>query len=249
MKRYDVLTIGETMIRLSPPDHQRLEQATELEMRIGGAESNVAVGLARLGLRVAWVSRLVDNPLGRRIAYELRRHGVDTSHVVWTDQGRVATYFIEFGSRPRPTTILYDRCDSAMSHMGVGDIDWSLIGQSRLIHLTGITAALSPSCYDLVREAIHVAKGTAVEVSFDLNYRAKLWAPSEAKAKLDPICREVDILSASREDLTTIFGLKGSAEELLDRVQEKYARKLVIITLGAKGAICGDKAPINRDKA
>jgi len=110
---YDLVTFGETMIRLSPPDNLRIEQAVSLDMRVGGSELNAAVAAARLGLDVAYVTRLTKNPLGRMIQNKAREHGIDTSHIVWTDNDRVGAYYVEFGASPRPNSVLYDRADSA----------------------------------------------------------------------------------------------------------------------------------------
>src|SRR5437588_4538372 len=98
---YDVVTFGEAMVRLSPPNFRRLEQAHSLDVLVGGAELNTAVGLARLGRSASWVSRLTRNPLGRLIANHARAAGVDTEHVVWTDDDRVGAYYLEFGAAPR----------------------------------------------------------------------------------------------------------------------------------------------------
>jgi 2-dehydro-3-deoxygluconokinase len=125
--QYDVLTVGETMLRLSPPNWQRLEQATTLDVQVGGAESIVSVLISRLGLRAAWVSRLPDSPLGRRIAQALRAQGVDTSHVTWAAEGRVGTYFVEYAPPPRATNVIYDRRFSAMSAMTLAEMNLDLI--------------------------------------------------------------------------------------------------------------------------
>src|SRR5438552_2773009 len=117
MPPFDVITFGETMIRLSPPNHQRLESTDSLDFRVGGSESNTAVGLARLGRKVSWWSRLPNSPLGRRVAMDIGKWGVDTSNVLWTESGRVGVYFIEFGSPPRPHHVYYDRADSAISQL------------------------------------------------------------------------------------------------------------------------------------
>src|SRR5438045_6529483 len=110
---YDVITFGEAMVRLSPPNFRRLEQTRSLDVQVGGAELNTAVGLARLGRSSAWVSRLTDNPLGRLIANHGREAGVSTEHVVWTPEDRVGVYFVEFGPAPRDTRVLYDRKGAA----------------------------------------------------------------------------------------------------------------------------------------
>ncbi len=107
--RYDVITLGETMLRFTPPQLKRLEQTTGFDIEVGGTESNTAVGLARLGLNVAWLSRLTDNPLGRIIEQAIAKNGVDTSHIIWTDQDRVGLYFLEEGRIPRGSRVIYDR--------------------------------------------------------------------------------------------------------------------------------------------
>src|SRR5262249_45033907 len=121
---HDVITFGEAMIRLSPPNFRRLEQARSLDLQVGGAELNTAVALARLGRRAAGVSRLTDNPLGRLIANHAREAGVDTTHVVWTPEDRVGLYFLEFGAAPRASSVLYDRRGSAIAAVRPGMVDW-----------------------------------------------------------------------------------------------------------------------------
>src|SRR5262252_8215756 len=142
---YDVITFGEAMIRLNPPNFQRLEQAQSLDVRVGGAELNTAVGLARLGHSAAWVSRLTNNPLGRLIANRAREGGVSTEHIVWTDDDRVGVYFLEFGAAPRASSVLYDRKGAAIAGVVPGLIAWAkLFAGVKWFHVTGITPALSP---------------------------------------------------------------------------------------------------------
>src|SRR6187401_3477312 len=121
---YEVVTFGEAMIRLSPPVFHRLEQAHSLDLKVGGAELNTAVGLARLGRSTAWISRLTNNPLGRLIANRAREAGVSSEHVVWTDEDRVGVYFLEFGAAPRASSVLYDRKGAAIAGVKPGTIDW-----------------------------------------------------------------------------------------------------------------------------
>src|SRR5262249_50583102 len=124
---YDVITFGEAMIRLSPPNFQRLEQARSLEVQVGGAELNTAVALARLGRSTAWVSRLTNNPLGRLIANRAREAGVNTELTVWTESDRVGVYFLEFGAAPRASNVLYDRKNSAIAGMQPDMIPWQRV--------------------------------------------------------------------------------------------------------------------------
>src|SRR5947199_2582135 len=117
---FDVITFGEAMVRLSPPSFHRLEQARSLDLRVGGAELNTAVGLARLGRSAAWVSRLTDNPLGRLIANHAREAGVSTEHVVWTTEDRVGVDYLEFGAAPRANSVLVDRKGGAVARSAPG---------------------------------------------------------------------------------------------------------------------------------
>src|SRR5438132_8815518 len=124
---HDVVTFGEAMVRLAPPNFRRLEQTTTLDVQVGGAELNTAVGLARLGRSTAWVSRLTQNPLGRLLSNHAREAGVSTEHVVWTETDRVGVYFLEFGAAPRASSVLYDRKQSAMAQVRPGIVDWPTV--------------------------------------------------------------------------------------------------------------------------
>src|ERR1700688_1188085 len=173
--RYDFLTLGETLVRLSPPGMQRLDQARQFEIGIGGSELNVASMLARLGRRTAWVSRLPEGPLGRIVDGEARRHGVDTRFVRWIAEARLGLMFFEPGPAPRNARVIYDRKHSAASELGFEDAPWeALIAASARIHLSGITPALGPSCRALVGHVAQLAAAAGKPVSYDLNYRATL---------------------------------------------------------------------------
>src|SRR3954454_7666087 len=124
---HDVITFGEAMVRLSPPNFRRLEQARSLDVQVGGAELNAAVALARLGRSSAWVSRLTDNPLGRLVANHAREAGVSTGHVVWTKEDRVGVYFLEFGAAPRASSVLYDRKNAAIASIRPGTVPWDRV--------------------------------------------------------------------------------------------------------------------------
>ncbi len=150
------------MIRLATPDFDRLETTATLDMSIGGTESNVAVALARLGRRATWLSALPANPLGRRIAATLRFHGVDVSHVIWSQTARAGLYFLEPGSAPRPTRVIYDRTNSAIATIDPDDVPYELVDDSRLLHLTGITPALSEQCAEACRRLVERAAGQSV---------------------------------------------------------------------------------------
>ncbi len=234
---YDVLTFGEAMIRLSPPDHQRLEQTTTLDVAVGGAELNVAAGVARLGLKSAWVSRLPANPLGRMIANKGREFGVDLGHVVWAENERAGLYFVEHGAAPRPTRVIYDRKDSALARIQRGMVDWdTLLCGTRLFHIGGITPALSASAAETQREALRAARAAGCLVSYDLNYRALLWTLEEARAAQLPLMEFVDILVTSLPDepnvTELISGLSGEhPAEVARKLAERFGFKAVLVTM------------------
>src|SRR5260370_29344054 len=158
------------MFGASPPSFRRLEQAQALDVQVGGAELNSAVGLARLGRNAAWVSRLTDNPLGRLIVNRAREAGVDTGHVLFTKDDRVGLYFLEFGAAPRASSVLYDRKDAAIAHIQPGMIAWAdAFNGAKWFHVTGITPALGASAAETTREALKAARAAGVCTSIDLN--------------------------------------------------------------------------------
>jgi 2-dehydro-3-deoxygluconokinase len=211
---HDVVTFGEAMIRLSPPSFRRLEQTRSLDVQVGGAELNTAVGLARLGRSAAWASRLTDNPLGRLVANHGREAGVSTEHVVWTPDDRVGLYFVEFGAAPRASSVLYDRRDAAIAQIRPGMIRWpEVLRGARWFHTTGITPALSASAAETTREALQAAKAAGIGVSIDLNYRAKLWTQADANRCMTDLMRCCDVLITTEEDAEKVLGVKGKDHE------------------------------------
>lgn len=229
---YDVVTLGEAMLRLVPPNFQRLEQTDSFKVTVGGAELSVATNVSRLGLSSAWVSKLPVNPMGRMIANKAREQGVDTSHVVWTEDGRAGLYFVEFGSTPRATTVIYDRKDSAASQLRPGEIDWEkILKGTKLFHTSGITPALSQGCREATIEAIEGASRANCKTSFDLNYRAKLWSPAEAKTCFEKILDKVDILITTQFDAEEVLGYAGSYEDIAKKFSDDFGIPIVAITL------------------
>src|SRR5947209_4936816 len=220
----EVVTFGEAMIRLSPPNFRRLEQTHNLDLLVGGAELNTAVGLARLGRSAAWVSRLTDNPLGRLIANRAREAGVSTEHVVWTDDDRVGVYFLEFGAAPRASSVLYDRKGAAIANVRPGMIDWSAaFDGARWFHVTGITPALSATAAETTREALVAARGAGLRTSVDLNHRAKLWSAQEAGRCMAQLMESTDVLITTEEDAERVFGIRGNDhEDVADQLAKRF---------------------------
>jgi 2-dehydro-3-deoxygluconokinase len=145
-------------------------------------------------------------------------------------------YFIEYGMSPRPVRILYDRRDSAFSRLVPEDVDWALVRGARLVHLTGVTAALGGNLRDVVRRAIAEALGAGVPVSFDVNYRSRLWSPKEARDFLGEILPRVRHLFIGADDAATVFELEGSPERVLEGLRGLAPAATIALTLGEAGA-------------
>lgn len=227
----DLVTFGEAMVRLSPPALQRLEEASSLEAYVGGSELNVAVLAARLGVASRWVSRLPDNGLGRMVESRAREHGVD-ARVEWTADDRVGLYFVEVGGA-RISRVLYDRAGSAMSSITPGSIEWaSVFAGARWYHVSGITPALSDSAARVTAESLAAAKLAGLTVSYDLNYRSKLWSAQQACATQEPLMEHVDVLITTAEDARVIFGSGGKdSAEVARALRQRFELSAVAITL------------------
>jgi 2-dehydro-3-deoxygluconokinase len=207
--KYDLVSLGECMIRLSPPGHERLEFAPRLEVWVGGGEYNVAYALARLGLRTGWVGKLPQNPLGRLILNHGRAVGVDMGHVVLVPfdgvgkKNRVGLNFTEVGTGLRSSVTMYDRGHSATSLMQPGDVDWENLFQKegvRWFHLGGIFTALGDHTPAVSVEAMEAAKKAGTIVSYDLNFRSKLWSSEKAQEVTRPLVQYMDFVIGNEED-------------------------------------------------
>jgi 2-dehydro-3-deoxygluconokinase len=236
--RFDVTSIGEMLLRLSVPSGKRLEAAQQLDLHPAGAEANVLSLLAHLGRKTYWAGALPQNPLGRLAANALRDAGVDTSGIIWSASGgRMGTYYVEFGAAPRGIQVTYDRAHSCATQLKPEQLDWDSLVDTRLLHLTGITPALSPSCHEIVEESLKQAKERGVPVSFDINYRQKLWSEAEAQQTLLPMIQNVELLFCSANDAMRLFNCKGTADEIAQGMLEISHAKQVVITIGEQGAL------------
>ncbi|OLS31673.1 MAG: 2-dehydro-3-deoxygluconokinase [Candidatus Thorarchaeota archaeon AB_25] len=230
---YDVVTFGEVMLRLSPPDFKRFEQTENFNAHAGGAEMNVAVACARLELNSAYVTKLGDNSIGHFIRNKAREHGVDTSHILWDSDSRCGVYFVEFGAAPRTNRVIYDRKESAISKIKPGEVDWKkILKGTKLFHTSGITPALSVSCAKATDEALRLAKEQGVKVSYDVNYRGKLWTPKEAQKFTEPASEFIDVLITTEEDTKVVYGIEGKDyEDVAAKLINKFGFEVVVITL------------------
>ena len=234
---FDVVAPGEVMLRLAARPPTRLEQAQQLDVSYGGTEANVLCALARLGHRTAWISALPANVWGERLVRELRGHGVDVGHVHWREGGRIGTYFIEYGVAPRPIRVVYDRKDSAFALLDESEVDWPAVVQARVVHVTGVTAALGPRPRRLFERAVESARARGALLSLDVNYRTALWSPEEARAYLEPVLRQVGLLFVGVEDARRIFRLTGEPEAVAAGLRALAPEAVVALTLGDQGSV------------
>ena len=249
MPRFDVTTIGEASLRMSVPAGRRLETAREFEVHIAGAEANVTGGLSRLGWQCGWISRLPNSPIGYRVRQSFSPAGLDMSAVTWTDDGNLATLFVEYAAAPRVTQVFYDRKNSCFTKMQVDEVDWSYLLDTRMIHLTGITAALSPSCEHIVTEAISKAKAQNIPISFDVNYRKKLWAIEKAREVMLPLIQDIDLLFCNERDAKKVFSCEGNPREKIVQLVELCQAKKVVMSLGDVGVLGFDGETFTSEKA
>jgi 2-dehydro-3-deoxygluconokinase len=222
---FDLLSLGECMIRLSPPGHQRIELTPVFEAYAGGGEYNVSYALARYGLRAGWISRLVDNPLGHFIKNHARTSGMDISEVVWVPYDgsgrtdRIGLNFTEIGIGVRASVSLYDRGHTAIAHMKPGEVDWKRIfstRKARWFHTGGIFSALSESCAEVALESMKAAHDAGTIVSYDLNFRSKLWSSKKAIEVTRRLVPYIDVLIGNEEDFQKVLGfaVDGTDEQL-----------------------------------
>src|SRR6478736_9013831 len=212
---FDLVALGECMIRLSPPDHGRIEFAPSLEVWVGGGEYNVAYALARLGMRTGWIGGLNTSPMGHIVANHARSVGMDISHAVnrkYDGVGkvdRIGLNFTEVGHSKRGSVTLYDRGHSATAGMKPGEVDWKSLFSGhgvRWLHTGGIFASLSDGTRRVVAEAVKAAHEAGTIISYDLNFRSKLWSSADAIATTKPLVPYIDCLIGNEEDFQKVLG-------------------------------------------
>lgn len=207
----NIVCFGEVLLRLSAPGKELLLQTGGFDAHVGGAEANVAVSLSKLGHASAVITSLPDNPLGRACCDELRRHGVDTSSIEFRE-GRMGLYFLTHGAGQRPAEVLYDRTQSAFAAAPADLFDWNaLLANTQWLHVSGITPAVSAACAEAALRAMTTARALKVKVSFDCNFRARLWGPRAAEAPqlLRRLCEQADLIFGDDRDIAFMLGFNA----------------------------------------
>jgi len=232
----ELVTFGETMLRLTPPRGHRLSRVDQFDVHVGGAESNVAVGAANLGVEAAWVSRLPATELGERIAYALRGEGVEPL-VTWTDSGRVGTYYFERGGVPRGRDVVYDRHGTPIRDATPENVATERIRAADVFFTTGITPALSSQLVETTASLLEAANEAGVTTAFDVNYRRKLWSPAAARSTLADLFPSVDVLFVAERDAREVLGIGGETETVARDLVDDYGFETVVVTRGEEGAL------------
>lgn len=239
-----VVCFGEIMGRLNPEGHFKIGYSNKFELSFAGGEANVAVSLANYNLDVSFVTKLPDNDLGKAALRTLKGYGVDVSHIVLGGE-RLGLYFVEKGASQRPSKVIYDRKNSAISTARIEDFNWDEIFKGAgWFHFTGITPALSDSLADICRNACKAARERNITISCDLNYRGNLWSREKAGRIMSDLMQYVDICIANEEDAEKVFNIKSDGTNLIDgklscdgyidvakKIVERFNCKKVAITL------------------
>jgi len=249
--RFDLLALGECMVRLAPPGHGRIEFARTFEVDVGGGEFNVGYACARLGLRAGFISKLPDNPVARIILNHARAAGMDVSHVLMEKfdgvgrRGRVGLNFTEVGTGVRASVTMYDRGHSSISQMKPEEINWAKIFHqdgALWLHTGGILAALSDDSAAVTKAALQAARAAGTVTSYDLNFRGKLWSSQKAIAVTRDLLPHVQVLIGNEEDFQKVLGfeVEGTTAQLRDLPVEAYKRMVlrVVETYPNIRAVC-----------
>lgn len=233
MKRdFDLLSLGELMLRLSPPDNERITRGDTLGKQAGGAELNAITGAAMLGLRCGIISKLPANDLGTYIKNRVRLCGVSDDYLVYDQDkdARLGVYYYESGAYPRKPRIVYDRKNTSVNKLTVEDYDDSLYQAARCFHTSGITLALSPQLRQTAIQMIRRFKEQGALISFDVNFRGNLWTGAEAKECIESILPYVDVFFCSEETARLTFLKEGDAREIMKSFTRDYPISIVAST-------------------
>ena len=198
---FDLIGLGEVMLRLSPPNKEKISQSETFEKNAGGSELNVVSGAAMLGIRSAIVTKLPENKMGHFIRNKIRYGNVSDDYIIYdhSPQKRLGVYYYESGAYPRKSSVIYDRANSSFCSLSLDELPEDIYAKTKIFHISSITLALDPSLKETAIEMIHKFHEAGAYISFDVNYRASLWSEEEAKKTVEAIFPYVDFLFVSEE--------------------------------------------------
>ena len=232
-KSFDVLSLGEILLRLSPPSNERLVRGDSLRKQTGGAALNVASGIAMFGLRTGIISKIPDNDIGYFVKNYIRFCGVSDDYLVYdkSRNARLGIYFYEDGASPRKPAIVYDRQHSSIHSLSIEDIPQDIYGETRCFHTSGITLALGEEVRSCAIEMIRRFKAAGAMISFDVNFRANLWRDeAQARACIEQVLPYVDVFFCSELTARMTFGKVGDVREIMKSFTRDYPISIVATT-------------------
>lgn len=229
---FDLVGFGEVMLRLSPPNKEKISQSEVFEKNCGGSEFNVASGAANLGIRAAIITKLPKNKMGHFIARRIRYGTVSDDYVVWDDspEKRLGIYYYESGVYPRKSAVVYDRASSSVCSLKISEIPDEVYEKTRMFHISSISFALGEELRKTAIEALKRMKHNGVAVSFDVNYRSGLWSEQQAKELIEDLLPFVDILFVSEETSRRMMQRQGTLDEIMKGYADTYGCKIVATT-------------------
>ena len=231
-KKFDLLTLGEIMLRLSPQNNERISKCKMFEKHIGGAEMNVACGVSLTGLRTGVISKIPNSEIGDYVRNKVRFNGVSDDYLVYdtSKNARLGVYYYEMGAFPRKPQVVYDRAGSSVTTITLADFPEDMYTNTRCFHTSGITLALSQQCRETAIAMMKKFKEAGALISFDVNFRGNLWTGAEAKECIEGILPYVDIFFCSEDTAKLTFGKTGDLRQILKSFTEDYPISIVAAT-------------------
>lgn len=231
-KKFDILTFGQLLLRLSPPSNHRLVRGESFSKQVGGAELNVAVGGSLLGLKTGIISKLPSHDIGQFIKNKIRSYGISDDYLLFDEDedARVGIYFYENGAYPRKPKVIYDRESESFYNLKEEEFISSMYSNTRCFHTTGITLALSPILRQTTKDMIQKFKEAGSLISFDVNFRGNLWTGEEAKKSIEEILPYIDIFFCSEDTARLTFGKKGDIYEMMKSFAKEYPIRIMAST-------------------
>ncbi|WP_163468712.1 sugar kinase [Fusobacterium sp. IOR10] len=230
-RKFDVISCGEVIMRLSPQEGKLLSQEGKLNRYLGGAELNVLSGISNLGCSTSFISKIPSHDLGIYAEKSMNINGVNSDYLVYdnTKNSRLAIYYYEYGSSPRKPNVVYDRHNSSFQFLDIKEIDNNVYNQTKIFHISGISLGLCENSKKLTKDLIKKFKESGALISFDINFRRNLWASEEnAKEEILKIIPYIDILFASEETLRKMFGQVGTMKKIMKNFSKEYNIPLII---------------------
>lgn len=229
---FDIIGMGEVMLRLSPPNKEIISQSETFEKNAGGSELNVVSGAAMLGVRSAIVTKLPKSKMGNFIRNKIRYTNVSDDYIIYddSDKKRLGLYYYESGVYPRKSSVIYDRAGSSMCSLKLEEINGNIYKKTKIFHISSITLAIDKGLRETAVEMVKRFKENGTAISFDVNYRASLWSEEEAKAVVESVFPYVDFLFVSEETSRRMLARTGTLEEIMEGYARQYGCRLVATT-------------------